>query len=253
VPLHRALAESYNQATAHLGLDLGVASVRETLRDLGVSRPQPEVPAMLLGAGGMAPIDIAAMYQTIAAGGFRLPLHTVRDIVDAEGNILQRFPLHYDRAVPVEAMHLLHYALREVVEEGTGKTVRRYLQDGFTVAGKTGTTNDNRDSWFAGFSGDLMTVSWIGRDDNGDTGLTGASGAARVWGHFMARASRAPFQYRVPEGVEYFWVDENDGRLSARRCEDARLLPFIPGSQPDQRAPCIQRGNPIIEWLRELF
>ena len=163
VLLHRALSQSYNQASVRLGMELGLEPVLETLRKLGLERPLPAVPAMLLGAGAMAPIEIAAIYQTIAAGGFRLPLHTIRDVVDAQGNILQRFPLHYDRVVSPQSMHLLHYALQEVVREGTGKTLYRYLPESFAVAGKTGTTNDNRDSWFAGFSGDLMSVSWVGR------------------------------------------------------------------------------------------
>jgi penicillin-binding protein 1B len=253
VLLHKALSLSYNQATAQLGLDLGIDAVQDTVRRLGVDRPVPAVPAMLLGAGALAPIDIAAMYQTIAAGGFTLPLHTIRDIVDARGEVLQRFPLHYDRAVSVEAMHLLHYALREVTEEGTGKGVRRYLGPDFHVAGKTGTTNGNRDSWFAGFSGDLLAVSWIGRDDNGSTGLTGAGGALKIWGHFMARASRAPLQYRVPQGIEHFWIDEQTGKLSAKRCEGARLMPFIEGSQPREHVQCIKRGNPVLEWFRDLF
>lgn len=253
VLLHRALAQSYNQATARLGMELGIESVRQTLISLGVEREVPEVPAMLLGAGGMAPIEIAAMYQTIAAGGFQLPLQSIRDVVDVEGGVLKRFPLEYDRVVSIQAMHLLHYALREVVKEGTGRSVARYLPQGMEVAGKTGTTNDNRDSWFAGFSGDLLAVSWIGRDDNGDTGLTGASGALRIWADFMAASSHTGLSYRVPEGVDHHWIDESTGQLSAERCEGARLLPFMSGSEPTERASCITTGDRIIEWFRELF
>ena len=253
VLLHRALSLSYNQATARLGMEVGIEPVREVLRQLGVEREQPPVPAMLLGAGGLSPLDIARLYQTIAAGGFRLPLHTIRNIVDARGEVLQRFPLHYERAASIQAMHLLHYALREVVEEGTGKGVYRYLPDNFAVAGKTGTTNENRDSWFAGFSGDLLAVNWIGRDDNAATGLTGAGGALRIWAHFMATASHTPLAYRVPDGIEHYWIDEQTGALSGRNCKDARLMPFISGSQPQQRADCVKQTSRIVEWFRELF
>ena len=121
------------------------------------------------------------------------------------------------------------------------------------VAGKTGTTNDNRDSWFAGFSGDLMAVSWIGRDDNGETGLTGSSGALRVWGHFMAESSRTGLAYRVPEGVEHYWIDEESGKVSGKRCEGARLMPFLSGTAPTERADCITTGDRIMEWFRDLF
>jgi penicillin-binding protein 1B len=121
------------------------------------------------------------------------------------------------------------------------------------VAGKTGTTNDNRDSWFAGFSGDLLAVNWIGRDDNSDTGLTGASGALKVWAHFMASASHTPLAYRVPDDIEHLWVDGKTGALSGRHCEGARLMPFVVGSGPRQRAACSKTGNGIVEWFRELF
>ena len=253
VLLHRALSRSYNQASVRLGLELGLEPVLETLRKLGLERPLPVVPAMLLGAGAMAPIEIAAIYQTIAAGGFRLPLHTIRDVVDAQGNILQRFPLRYDRVVSAQSMHLLHYALQEVTREGTGKTLYRYLPESFAVAGKTGTTNDNRDSWFAGFSGDLMSVSWVGRDDNGDTGLTGSTGALKIWGDFMAMASRRGLAYRVPEGIEHYWVDENTGKLSASSCQGSRLMPFVKGSEPQQNALCQRIDRGILQWFRELF
>ncbi|MCX2983332.1 penicillin-binding protein 1B [Halieaceae bacterium IMCC14734] len=251
--LHKALAQSYNQATARLGMQVGIEEVLDTLRRLGVERRQPAVPALMLGAGGLAPVDIAAMYQTIAAGGFRLPLHTIRDVVDARGTVVQRFPLHYEREVSIQAIHLLHYALREVMEEGTGKSVRRSLPRDFAVAGKTGTTNDNRDSWFAGFSGDLMAVSWVGRDDNGGTGLTGATGALKIWADFMSTASRVPLAYRVPEGIEHYWIDPASGQLSAEDCEGARLMPFISGSQPQKRVNCAQRKDRVMEWFRDLF
>lgn len=253
VLLHRALSRSYNQATARLGLEVGTARVAEALRRLGVERSQPAVPAMLLGAGGLAPIDVAALYQSIAAGGFNLPLHTIREIVDAEGRLLERFPLHYERVASIESMHLLHYALREVVREGTGKTVYGVLPEGFAVAGKTGTTNDNRDSWFAGFSGDLLAVNWIGRDDNAPTGLTGAAGAARVWADFMAVSSQTPLAYRVPDRIQHYWVDESSGKLSGSDCEGARLLPFIVDSQPRERSDCVKTGPRIMKWFRELF
>ncbi|MDJ0878222.1 MAG: penicillin-binding protein 1B [Halieaceae bacterium] len=253
VLLHRALSQSYNQATARLGMELGTERVRATLEQLGVEREQPDVPAMLLGAGGLAPLDVASLYQSIAAGGFNLPLHTIRDVVAADGTLLQRFPLAYEQVASTRAIHLLHYALREVVQEGTGKIVYSELPAGFAVAGKTGTTNDNRDSWFAGFAGDLLAVNWIGRDDNAATGLTGATGAARVWSHFMARASAQPLAYRVPDGVEHFWVDEASGKLSGRSCADARLLPFVAGSEPTERGPCARTSDRIIEWFRELF
>lgn len=255
VLLHRALSQSYNQATARLGMQLGLPAVIDVLRRLGVERPLPEVPALLLGSAGLSTMDVTAMYQTIAAGGYRLPLRSIRDVVNSEGELLRRYPLRYDRAVSVESMHLLHYALQEVMREGTGRAAYQQLPKQFSVAGKTGTTNELRDSWFAGFSGDLLAVTWIGRDDNGPSGLTGSSGALRVWTDFMATASERPLAYRVPAEVTHEWIDSDTGRLSAEQCEGARLIPFVAGSVPKQKAPCAERDKveTLREWFKDLF
>ncbi|MEM1113422.1 MAG: penicillin-binding protein 1B [Pseudomonadota bacterium] len=253
VLLHKALSQSYNLASARLGLELGLDTVVDTLRRLGIEGPVPEVPALTLGAGEYSPMDMAMLYQTIASGGYRTPLRSIRDIVDANGEPLNRYPLEYDRQVSLQATHLLHYALRAVVREGTGRGVYRYLPSDFHVAGKTGTTNDGRDSWFAGFSGDLLAVSWIGRDDNGGTGLTGASGALKLWAHFMARASERPLAYRMPDGMATRWIDDRSGYLTGEGCPDARMLPFTNGSEPAQRTNCSPRRSGIKDWFESLF
>jgi penicillin-binding protein 1B len=208
-----------------------------------------------LGAGEYSPMDMAAMYQSIAAGGFQMPLRSIRDIVDAHGDPLRRYALEYDRTASLQSVHLLHFALRAVVREGTGKGVYRYLPEDFDVAGKTGTTNDGRDSWFAGFSGDLLAVSWIGRDNNGGTGLTGSSGALKVWGHFMSRASQRSLAYRMPDGIETLWVEDQTGYLTGKGCANARLLPFIVGHEPSLRTNCSPRkyGSGIKDWFESLF
>jgi penicillin-binding protein 1B len=255
VLLFRALARSYNLATARLGRVLGMDVIIDMLYRLGLERGIPRVEALTLGAGEYAPLDMAAMYQTIAAGGYRMPLRSIRDIVDAHGEPLRRYPLEYDRTASLQAIYLLQYGMQEVVRTGTGRGVYRYLPDGFTAAGKTGTTNDGRDSWFAGFTGDLLAVTWIGRDDNGGTGLTGSTGALRVWGHFMSRASRQPFKYRMPDGVEVQWIDETNGYLTGKGCPNAIMLPFIEGSEPRQRTNCSPRkyGSPRKSWFERLF
>jgi len=253
VLLYRALAKSYNLASARLGMDLGLETVVDMLARLGIEREVPRVPALTLGAGEYSPMDMAALYQTIAAGGFRMPLRSIRDIVDAHGEPLKRYPLEYDRTVSLQAVHLLHYALRAVVREGTGRGVYRYLPDDFEVAGKTGTTNNGRDSWFAGFSGDLLTVSWIGRDDNGGTGLTGGSGALKVWAHFMARASERSLGYRMPDGIQTHWIDDRSGYLTGKGCPNSRMLPFIAGSEPRRSTNCSPRKSGIKDWFQSLF
>jgi penicillin-binding protein 1B len=183
-----------------------------------------------------------------------MPQRSIRNIVDARGAPLKRYPLEYDRTVSLQAMHLLHYALREVVREGTGRGVYQYLDDSFEVAGKTGTTNNGRDSWFAGFSGDLLAVSWIGHDDNGGTGLTGSSGALKVWADFMARSSKRSLSYRMPDGIETHWITNDKGLLTGKGCPDSRMLPFIAGSEPRQSTGCkAKAASGITDWFQSLF
>ncbi len=116
-----------------------------------------------------------------------------------------------------------------------------------------GTTNDGRDSWFAGFSGDLLTVTWIGRDDNGGTGLTGSTGALRVWGDFMAGASQRPLAYRMPEGIETHYIDDSNGYVTGKGCPNSRMLPFVTGSEPAQRTNCQPRRSTVKDWFQKLF
>ncbi|MFK7830514.1 MAG: penicillin-binding protein 1B [Congregibacter sp.] len=251
--LHAALARSYNQATARLGMQLGVPAVVEMLQRLGLRQDVPRVPSLVLGAGEYSPLMMARVYQTIAVDGTRTPLRSILSIVNRDGETLRNNITEYERAVDPRFVHLLHYALREVVREGTGRGVYRSLPADFHVAGKTGTTNDGRDSWFAGFSGDLLAVTWVGRDNNEATGLTGSSGALRVWADFMRGAAQRPLDYRMPSGVELHWVDDRSGRLALEGCDNARLLPFAEGSEPSARSACVPQRRGIRGWFEKLF
>lgn len=253
VLLHEALAKSYNQATARLGMEVGLPKVMATIEQLGITRQLPQLPSILLGAGGLSPLEVASMYQTIASAGIHSPLRSIIDIADSNGVAMAQYPLNQYQAIGRSEMHLLHYALIEAVREGTGKSVYQVLPKSFQVAGKTGTTDDLRDSWFAGFSGDYLAVVWLGRDDNASAGLTGASGALKVWASFMARASQAPMSFAPPDGVVYHWIDGQTGMLSREVCKDARYMPFIVGSAPRQRASCNTNLPRVWDWFKKLF
>lgn len=253
VLLHKALAHSYNQATARLGMELGLPVVSDVVTRLGVQRPQKQVPAMLLGAGALSPLEVAQMYQTIAAGGLYRPLRAINEVADHDGELLVRYPSEPTRVVDASTMHLLHYSMIEVVREGTGKSVYQQLPEDFAVAGKTGTTNDLRDSWFAGFAGDYLAVTWLGRDDNKSAGLTGASGALKVWRGFFASVSRQALDLEGPPGVVYRWVDGDDGGLSSRLCDGSRYLPFIQGSAPQHDSRCAPSLPGVLKWFQNLF
>ncbi len=201
VPLYRALVKSYNLATVNLGLELGIDEVADFLHDLGAVRDIDSVPAMLLGAASLPPIEVAQAYQTIAAGGFRAPLRAIREVLDASGRPLNRYPLAVESVVSAESAYLTQWAMRRVVTQGTATWLGKRLPADLAVAGKTGTTNDMRDSWFAGFSGDKVVVAWVGRDDNKPMGLSGSTGALRVWGDIMANIDAQPLDDLPPEGV----------------------------------------------------
>lgn len=238
VMLHRALARSLNQATVHLGLDLGLKPVIETLHRLGITQEIPAYPSLLLGAVPLSPLEVTQLYQTLAAGGFHAPLRAIREVLDQQQEPLQRYPIQVEQRLDPAATFLLTANLQEVVSDGTARVLQQFLPEDVAVAGKTGTTNDLRDSWFAGFSGDRVAAVWVGFDDNKATGLTGSSGAARIFGDAFAHLPSRSIVQSPPQGVEYHWVDAKSGQLSAEGCEGAMALPFIAGSQPKLRTPC---------------
>ena len=253
VPIYQALAHSYNQATARLGMQLGLARVASTMSKLGGSAELPLVPAMLLGAVNMTPIEVVEHYHTLAADGFYSPLRAIRDVTTREGEPLKRYALAVEPRFSSAAVYQLQYGLRAVMREGTGKGAYQYLPADLDVAGKTGTTNDQRDSWFAGFSADHVAVTWVGRDDNGTTPLTGAKGALPLWANIMANIDTQSLNAPAPEGIAFHWVDGPSGRASEENCQNARLLPFSAGKLPEGRAPCAYVENPVKFWWKSLW
>ena len=257
VPLYSALAHSYNIATVRLGMDVGIDRVLETLRQLGIDREIKPYPAMLLGAMSLTPFEVTQMYQTVANSGFYTPLRAIREVVSTDGKPLQRYPLEISQAVDAKAVYLLTAALQSVVKEGTATGLSAWLPADLGVAAKTGTTDDLRDSWFAGFTGDRVAVSWVGRDDNKQAGFTGASGAMGVWADMFVAAGASPLVMTPPEGVEQAWIDPADGLLALESCPGAVQWPFIEGSAPTEPAPCAQGAEGAIrqsvDWLKGLF
>ncbi|WP_217475109.1 penicillin-binding protein 1B [Stutzerimonas stutzeri] len=252
VYLYQALANSYNLSTARLGLDLGVPHVLKTLERLGASPQWPAYPSMLLGAGALRPIEVAGMYQTLANGGFNTPLRAIRSVVAADGEPLSRYPFKIEQRFDAGAIYLTQYAMQRVMREGTGRSAYNYVPKSLTLAGKTGTTNDSRDSWFAGFSQDLLAVVWLGRDDNGKTSLTGATGALQIWADFMRRADPLPLQSPLPDNVEMVWVDAQTGQGTSETCPGAVQIPYIRGSEPAMGSGCGLQApaESVMDWVR---
>ncbi len=242
VPFHTALANSYNMATVRIGMDVGLARIASTLKEMGVSRPVDLFPSFLLGAQPLTPLEVAQVYQTLAGDGFATPLRSIRAVNDAQGKALQSYPFTVRQAVDPGATYITNTILQEVMHSGTGKSAYNVMPAEMGLAGKTGTTNGLRDSWFAGYSGDFLSVVWIGRDDNNPTGLTGATGALQIWNELMRQISHQAVHLIPPDTIEMKWIDNHTGLLTTENCPSAQLMPFSEGSGPTEFTECL--GTP---------
>ncbi len=244
VPLRQALVHSLNVATVQLGMEIGLDNVIKTLHHLGISDEIKPFPSLLLGAVDLPPIAVLQMYQTIAAGGYKTPLRTILAVTDQDNRILQRYPLTVEQAADPAAVFCLNTALEEVTRTGTAGTLQQRLPPGLRVAGKTGTTNDLRDSWFAGFSDSHVAVAWVGRDDNKSTGLTGATGALRVWAQLMKKIATRALDLQPPPDIDLYFSDVVTGRLFSDQCRQGTLVPFIRGGVLPSVITCTTPGTP---------
>lgn len=257
MPLYKALADSENQATARLGMSLGLKSVAKTLKSAGYPGEIPLVPSMLIGAVDMTPIEVTGMYHTLAAEGVYTPLHVIREVLNADGQPLKRYSLELDQRFSIQGTFELQYALQAVLREGTGRSVYNSFPESLPLAGKTGTTNDQRDSWFAGFSGEHLAVVWVGRDDNSKTPLTGAAGALQVWADLMRQLPTQGVNQDPPEGVSFDWIDSYTGLLSSENCDGALWLPLNDDQKPRDSAECkaktVLEDGAVGHWWQKVF
>jgi penicillin-binding protein 1B len=235
VRLLDALASSYNQATVRLGMEVAPERIAALLKTLAGIEVEPN-PALILGSLDQSPYAMAQLYQFLASGGEIQPLHAVRGVLDANGRALNR----YDKApAPAQegdaiAARLITIALQQAVSGGTG---RQLVTDGLgrlSPAGKTGTSNDSRDSWFAGWTGDHLAVIWVGNDQNESTGLYGGTGAMRVWSNIFLNLPSAPLKVG-DDGLDWQWVVGSNSTDAG--CAGARRFAFVQGFAPEY-APC---------------
>jgi len=235
VRLIDALASSYNQATVRVGMQIQPDRLAALVHTLAGVEVEPN-PALILGALDESPYAMAQLYQFLASGGEVQPLRVVRGVLDTDGALLTRYDTAPDPAEDGDAIaaRLITIALQHAVESGTG---RRLIADGLAhlhPAGKTGTSNDGRDSWFAGWSGDHLAVIWVGNDENQVTGLYGATGAMRVWSALFQRLPTAALVVG-DTGLDWQWV--NGPYSTEPECPDARRFAFVSGFAPPWQ-PC---------------
>lgn len=224
VMLMDALVNSLNIPTVNLGMSVGLDQISATLQRLGIPKSVINpVPAMLLGAIDLTPVEVAQEYQTIASGGNRAPLSAVRSVIAEDGTVLyQSFP-QAERMVPAQASYLTLYAMQQGVVRGTSRSLSAKFGK-YNLAAKTGTTNDLRDSWFAGIDGKEVTIAWIGRDNNGPTKLTGASGALTLYRRYLENQTPLPLILQPPEGISQMNID-SAGNFVCGEGSGMRVIP----------------------------
>jgi penicillin-binding protein 1B len=247
VTVSTALARSYNQATVRVGMDVGPDRLRKLMQVLAGLRAEPR-PSLILGSVDLSVFSMAQMYQFLASGGRMQPLRAVRGVLDPKGQALNRYDFRSEPAQEGDAIaaRLVTIALQGAV---TGGTARPLLADGLgslAPAGKTGTSNDSRDSWFAGYTGDHLAVVWVGNDDNEPTGLYGATGAMRVWSSLFRELPSAPLVVGG-QGIEWAWLDATDFATTEEECPGARRAAFVAGYLPPEHRSC--QNNSWLDWF----
>jgi penicillin-binding protein 1B len=259
VPMARALAESMNLATVRLGLAIGLPKVADMLQRLGLETPPVLNPSLLLGTVEMTPLEVVQVYTSLANGGFRARLRAVHAVLDEQGRPLKSFKVQVEAVAPPADVYQLDRMLTLVTTHGTARDAALKLPKGLVIAGKTGTSSDTRDSWFAGFTGSYLAVAWVGYDDNRMTGLTGAAGALPVWTDTMAKLKSVSFQPVPPDLVEDRLIGFADGLETTSACSaDAVLIAVprdtvLPGKPDCNSSPPVPVGDKIKTWLKNIL
>ncbi|GLQ94778.1 penicillin-binding protein 1B [Dyella acidisoli] len=237
VPMVDALANSWNLATIHLGMSVGVPRVKAFLDSFGLTQIQPG-PSLLIGAVDLAPIQVTQLYQYIASDGHALPLLAVSGVVDGNGRTIKRYEVESGKGEYQPAVRLMTWAMQQVATYGTAKSLADGSLAYLHTAGKTGTSNDLRDSWFAGFTGDRLAVFWMGRDDNKPSHLWGSTGALRAWQELFRKLPTQPLSPAPGDGLEMAWINPSDGRRSDPACSGAKQVPVIAGTLSTDSEGC---------------
>jgi penicillin-binding protein 1B len=235
VTVRDALTNSLNVATVKVAEMIGYGRVVQIARQMGLGTNIRATPAVALGAYEMTPVDVAAGYTPFGQGGVRAEPEFLRTMISSNGTVLEKSTPTTHAVLDPRVAYLVTSVLKDVLNKGTGASVRA---KGFALpaAGKTGTS---RDGWFAGFTSNLVTVIWIGFDDNRDLGLTGGATAGPIWADFMLKATRLPGYTNVkdfdpPEGVQSVLIDPESSELATPSCPTTRSEVYVNGSAPTQ-------------------
>ncbi|AAU37919.1 penicillin-binding protein 1B [[Mannheimia] succiniciproducens] len=248
VMLIDALARSLNVPTVNLGMKTGLKKVIETQQAMGWDKVNiPKVPSMLLGSLQVSPYDVTKLYQTIANNGGKVRLTTIQSITDRQGNLLYRHDNNAEQVVPEEAAYQTLYAMQQVVDRGTARSLMENFGQ-YHLAGKTGTTNDARDTWYVGIDGQNLATVWVGRDDNGETKLTGASGALYLYKDYLTRVPVKTLKLTKPKGIKFVGINSYGGW----NCDNPiRTIPVWAGKDqvfcaPTPKPAPVEQAQPAV-------
>ncbi|HIE83012.1 MAG TPA: penicillin-binding protein 1B, partial [Dehalococcoidia bacterium] len=246
VTILEALTRSLNLSVIALGFELGLKQIREYLVSLGVESKFTAVPSMLLGSVEMSPLQLTELYTPLANDGFRVPLQSIKNVSTKTQQKITRYGLEMRKVMEVETAHLVRHALMRVASIGTARSLKTSLPKAQPLAGKTGTSNDNRDSWFVGFGGDKLGVTWVGRDDNSGTGLTGGSGALPLWAAIMSGTIVKPLSTNYSSKINISNIELLSSSMIPASCPNGELVPIHEESWIRQSKGCdsaLERGR----------
>jgi penicillin-binding protein 1B len=250
VSVREALERSLNVPAARLGLQVGIDRVAAVARRLGITSKLPEVPSLALGTAELAPIELARAYATVANGGIRPYPHTFEDVVVA-GETHERRHLRFERVLEPEVAFLAVSLLRGVVDRGTAVRVRWMGLEG-AIAGKTGTSDDERDLWFVGFTPELVAVVWVGYDEPRPIGLQSSQVALPIWVDFVKEAvgERVRGAFPRPPGVRRIEIHPETGARALPSCPEHRTEYFLPDTEPTELCVAASGVSPPEEEVR---
>jgi len=233
VPLYHALEESLNAATSKVELQVGIQKIISTAQRVGIDSPMAPFPSLALGAAALTPFEVLQAYSTFARRGELNPLTFIYKVYGPNHDLLYEFhPARAQVIDPVEARETVSL-MEGVLSRGTGQAIRA---GGFThpAAGKTGTTNDKKDAWFAGFTPLHAAVVWVGFDQPETLGLSGALAGIPIWLHYMKEyaSTYPPIDFQIPDGAVQVTVDPESGMVATDKCPKKVTLVFRKGTEP---------------------
>ncbi|WAI18646.1 MAG: penicillin-binding protein 1B [Buchnera aphidicola (Acyrthosiphon caraganae)] len=226
VMLLDALINSINIPTVNLSIDIGLKNIVNTWLNLGISKSQiTAFPSISLGSINLTPIEIAQVFQIIASGGYKSTLLSVRSIISDDGKVFYQTLPQSKHIASSEASYLILYAMQQVVNSGTAKTLGIFFKK-FSLAGKTGTTNNLVDNWFVGIDGKQIVITWIGRDNNKTTKLYGSSGAMQIYRRYLQYQRPISLVLKPPKNIHIFYMNNLGDLYCEKNNEYNRILPI---------------------------